>query len=296
MKSKVALIGSTSFLAKYLIQCSSNNFEFSGFGRTNINREIEHFDFDYPSIDIDYNKLLNFDAIVICAARGIKNDSNAIDIYELNAFFPIRVVTYLNENRFKGKLITFGSYFEIGNNKIRKSFTEKELLNSCLEVPNNYCISKRILSNYFRSIKINFQYFHLILPTIYGIGEDGKRLIPYIVNSLKKNEKPKLTNGKQVREYIHARDLVALIFVLIEGHDIQSGIYNVPGNEILQIKDIVSIALNEFNLTNDAIETSKERYDQSMLYLSLNASKIKIAVPNWHPTISISTSIKEYIN
>jgi nucleoside-diphosphate-sugar epimerase len=295
MKNKVAVIGSTSFLAKYLIQYNKNTFDFSGFSRTNTSGEIEHFIFDYPSMDIDYSKLLAFDAIVVCAARGLKNDSKVIDIYNLNTFFPIKLATYLNENEFRGKLITFGSYFEIGNNSVQKLFKEEEVLNSTFEVPNNYCVSKRILSSYFKSVRLNFQHFHLILPTIYGVGEDHKRLIPYVINSLKNNEKPKLTSGKQVREYVHAKDIADLISLLLQENNFQPGIYNVPGNEILPIKDLVSVILKEFDLTNEAIQISKERYDESMLYLSLNAAKLKAMIPNWHPSISISTSIKDYI-
>ena len=42
-------------------------------------------------------------------------------------------------------------------------------------VPNDYCISKRLLTRYINSSSQSFKHIHLILPTIYGEREGKHR-------------------------------------------------------------------------------------------------------------------------
>ncbi len=298
---RVAILGSNSFLAKYIIrELVFNNIKPVLYG-TSCSLEFPLLNFTlfkFPEHQIDYSDLLGFDAIIYTAGAGIQTDRNETPqiIYELNSFIPIRLSNRLAANNYKGKLITFGSYFEIGSEIKKKYYSEDEIVASLNKAPNDYCASKRLLSRYLSSSPQTPYFYHLILPNIYGKGENIQRLIPYLINALKNNEKIKLTSGEQVRQYIHAADIAKTVLDIIK-ENYPKGFYNVCRTETIQIKDLVRKIFvlcgqrDRFNNLN--VFGSKERSDTTMPYLLLNNAKA-INTFRYQPLISIEEGIKTY--
>jgi nucleoside-diphosphate-sugar epimerase len=295
MQTKIALIGSDSFLAGYLYEQLKLNHIVFGYSRLNKLGIENYCTFDYPKLSLDFNSLLEFEVIIYCAGSGIQAGVGEDVIYGLNTFFPIEIANFLSKNKFKGKLVTFGSYFEIGNNSEEKAFSENEVITSLLSAPNQYCVSKRLLTRFFQSADLGIQYFHLVLPTIYGKGENSNRLIPYLINTLLQSKEPKLTSGLQTRQYIHAKDVADLVEIILTEKEIQAGVYNTPSYETIQIKDIVLTVYKKLNNSNEPSWNLAQRYDQTMMYLALNPSKLRSIFPSWKPIHSIQTSIQEYL-
>lgn len=294
MQNNIAIIGSDSFLARYLIENLAPDHKIVGYSRSNHSQLRQHVPFDYPGNDIDFEKLLAFDAIIYCSGSGIQAGRADDFVFELNTYLPINLALYLNKHDYQGKYLTFGSYAEIGNNQEEKAFSESELLTSLLAAPNNYCVSKRLLSRFFQSANLKIKHFHLILPTIYGNGENPNRLIPYLINCLKTEQKPKLTGGHQTRQYIHAKDAAALFRELLASENAPSGIYNVPCYETRLVKDIITSIYSAMQIVQSEKPDGLQRYDESMKYLALDASKLTAQFPEWQPVISILDSIEEY--
>lgn len=295
MHDKIALIGSDSFVARYVYQQLKGNCKVTGFSRRNILQLDNHIQFNYPERPIDFKMLFDFDTVIYCAGGGIQGKEEDESVYQLNTFLPISMSLYLNNKLYKGKLITFGSYFEIGNNSIEKEFDENDVITSNMSVPNHYCLSKRLLSRFFQGGNFSFKHYHLILPTIYGKGENSNRLIPYLVNTLMEGKEPNLTSGCQVRQYIHASDLSQLVEIIIKS-EVASGVYNVPCYETVRISDLVKTIYSVFDINYSEKNETMQRYDESMQYLALNCAKIKNTISNWKPTISVASSINNYIN
>src|SRR6185312_1719393 len=210
-------------------------------------------------------------------------------IYELNSLIPIRLATILLANNFKGKLITFGSYFEIGNEIRERYYSENEVVASLNEVPNHYCTSKRLLSRYLSSRPQALNFYHLILPNIYGKVENTQRLIPYLINAMANNEEIKLTRGEQVRQYIHVSDIAKTVLDIIK-EVYPPGLYNLCRNEAIRVKELAKKIVDfcgktdEFNGLN--LFGQKERNDTAMPYLLLNNTKA-INSFRFQPKISI---------
>ncbi|MCE7058638.1 NAD(P)-dependent oxidoreductase [Dyadobacter sp. CY343] len=296
MPDKIAIIGSDSFLATYLVKDLSADHELVGYSRHNHNRLQNHVSFDYPKQKLDLDQLLDFNTVIYCAGSGIQAGQGEAHVYELNTYLPLEIALFLNTHAFKGTYITFGSYAEIGNNGVQKAYNEQDVLTSTLPVPNNYCVSKRMLSRFFNSANLNIRYLHLILPTIYGKGENPNRLIPYLVNALINKEVPKLTSGYQTRQYIHMKDVAALLRLLITSLEASSGIYNVPCYETRLVRDIIETIYKELDAGNSITPASLQRYDETMKYLELDSEKIRSQFPDWKPAISIVDSIGEYLD
>ncbi|WP_051663872.1 NAD-dependent epimerase/dehydratase family protein [Dyadobacter crusticola] len=296
MRTEVAVIGSDSFLSIDLVKTLSAKYQITGFSRNNSQKLAEHVVFDYPKTKIDFDALLRFDHIIYCAGSGIQAGKGEDFVYELNTYLPLEIALFLNKHSFEGKYITFGSYAEIGNNTVDRAYTEDDLLMSRLPVPNNYCVSKRLLSRFFDSANFSTRFFHLILPTIYGKGENSMRLVPYLVSSLTNKQKPKLTGGHQKRQYIHSKDVASLLDALLQSDDVPAGIYNVPSYETQFVKDIIVSIYAALGADESLSPDSLQRYDETMKYLELDFTKMKNQFPWWKPTISILDSIEEYLN
>lgn len=299
---KIAIIGGNSFLGKQLFlrlvgankQASFHIFGSSIEAKWIENDSITFHQYVFPNAALDYRLLSTFDAIYFCSATGVQSNMVVTEemIYGLNTFEPIKVAIELEKNNFKGRFITFGSYFEIGSNTIEKNFSENEVVFAQGNVPNHYCNSKRMLSRYVSGNLHKINWFHFVLPTIYGPTENPMRLIPYLINSILNNEPIKVTSGTQLRQYIHIDDVVDLI-VKILNEDSKGSIYNVAPLESISIKELIETIFDTMNYNADNVSIIN-RVDENMKFLALDTTKTK-EVFNWQPKISLIEGIKTYL-
>lgn len=293
---KIAIIGSNSFLAKEIFHSSKlNAHNFALYGISNDYYNSDFTFFKYPESPLNFDSLLIYDLIIYCAGAGIQSNlKESTDlIYELNTFLPIRMFNYLHAANYKGKVITFGSYFEIGENSDLTPFTEKMILESQLKLPNEYCISKRVVSRFNSSKLFSFSHYQLFLPTIYNKNENPLRLIPYVINNVKNNKEMEFTEGSQIRQYLHTDDLVSFIKMLIE-KDIEPGFYNLAPEEYYTVKELVKMI---FELLDKPFVESyfgrKEGRDESMKMLCLDNTKMKNL--GFKAEIDLENGIRRYL-
>lgn len=301
MGQTISIIGCNSFLAKHLIQDLYVRKNLTLYGRKLNIQENDKFgaqfiEFDFPETRLNLESILASDVIIYTAAAGVQasNTTSNLNSYSINTFLPIEIIDYLTHNKYKGKVITFGSYFEIGNNNDTYKFSEAEVSSSNLPIPNSYCDSKRLLTRYYNNGQFDINWYHLIIPSLYGYGEDNKRLIPYVINGLLNSEQLKLSPGHQIRQYLHVSDLVSLINQIIDA-DLNADIYNVTGpDDPIAIKDLTSqifALLDKPFAKNEEIATR----DQSMAYLALDNAKLKAALSNWSANVSLIEGLKTYL-
>lgn len=303
MGKKISIIGANSFLAAYLIEAllDDESVELNLFARrkkdySDYKAKVNQLPFNYPADTINFDYLLGSDVILYCAASGVQA-SNLMDIneiYEINLSLPIRIINHLNANSFDGKWISFGTYFEIGDNAALQSYSEKEVVASNLPVPNHYCCSKRLLSRFIDCQQFTIKAWHLILPTIYGAKENRQRLIPYVVETLKKQELPLLSAGTQIRQYVHCQDVVKLLNTIIDT-DPPHGIYNVTAAETIAVKDIIVAVFSLFDKDPTDSLGAKNSRDESMKVLQLDSAKISREIPNWYPRIGLTEGLQDYL-
>ncbi|RYE13538.1 MAG: NAD(P)-dependent oxidoreductase, partial [Sphingobacteriaceae bacterium] len=243
-----------------------------------------------------FSDLLTCDAIVYCAATGVQANkaTDTALVYEINAFLPIKILNYLNDNNFVGTWVSFGSYFEIGNNDAEHYFTETDVIASELPVPNHYCSSKRLLTRFISNGLGTAKMFHFILPTIYGSRENPARLIPYIVDALKADRTVQLSAGTQIRQYLHCKDVASLVNLVISS-SYESGIYNVANGTPIKISDLVKSVFHLFKRNADSSLGTLSTRDESMKFLALDIKNLSIQFSHWEPTISLQAGISEYL-
>lgn len=232
---------------------------------------------DIGSIIID---LLDSDIVVYAAGAGIQADlkESASVIYNLNVWAPISLCNGLRERGFKGRLVTFGSYFEMGETQEKRMFTETDILSSNCKAPSDYIVSKRLFSRFVDSYSHDFTHWHFILPTIYGPGENSMRLIPYTIDAMINKKPLLLTDGYQTRQYLYVEE-VAKVLELSINKKLPSGIYNIQGNDTLSVRDLVALICQSLGVDIPiGYFGSKKRSDTVMSYLALDGNKLYSAL------------------
>jgi nucleoside-diphosphate-sugar epimerase len=272
---KIVLFGSNGLMAtSFGICCNDRGYPLTVFGRTAPKYyEAQRFvEVDLVKDQFDFSQLLDADLIVYTASGGVQAHlkESTFSIYKLNLYVPVDIFNYLKNSGYKGVYINFGSYFEIGENQIDKAIDEVGIINSLLKCPNDYIVSKRMLTRFFSSITSPFKSYHFILPTIYGQRESKQRIIPYTLKAIRNKKEPIFTSGDQVRQYIYVDDLVAILFKVLE-LNIDAGIYNVPCTEEFTIKNLVRLLYSLHNLDMpEKVFGRMERYDVGMKVLQLD--------------------------
>lgn len=290
---KIAIIGSNSFLAQS-IQKHASKHKLIGFARKS------EWPFDYPSHGVEslnFDLLLEFDLIVYCAGAGIqpRHSESKNTIEALNFDQPQQLIHRLQESNYQGQLITFGSYFEIGNSGQKTPFTETELIASSNSLPNVYCESKKKLTNYIneKQSTTTFKHLHLILTNVYGVGENENRLLPYLARSFKAGQEVLLTSGEQVRQFTHIDDVAK--FILNSKSRSLNGVLNFSNPEITTVRSVIETfaKLMEYPKEKLKFDTAYRR-DTGMEFLALNTNKLQQILPGFE-FVTLEVGLTEYI-
>ncbi|NVJ47139.1 MAG: NAD(P)-dependent oxidoreductase [Cytophagia bacterium] len=295
----VAVLGHSSFLGSHLIDRmrTEPDNRVVLFGRKRPDSDEKYVFFESPGMSHISEQLLTFDHIFYLVAAGVQRGSKSDDqlTFEVNLYEVIRLSLFLQAHKFRGTLTTFGSYFEIGQSQIKTSYDELYLATHTNLQPNAYCSSKNLLTRFLTINQMSYTHYHLVLPTIYGVGENPNRLMPYILKEIKDQKKLYFSSGTQTRQYLHVRDLVSLICDHLLKGKLNPGIYNVSASNTLTIKELVNEVLKKAGCKNEASFGENEFRDENMPFLALDDTKLKAEV-KWVPQIAIKDGIKEYYN
>ena len=245
--------------------------------------------------ELDSTPLMDSDIIVYAIGAGIQ--SNLKEgfnlIYNLNVTAPVTICNKLKELDYKGCFVTFGSVFEMGETKETKFFTEEDVLTSTAPAPSDYVVSKRMLTRFVTSYKHDFIHWHFIIPTIYGPGENPKRLIPYTINAIKNGEELHFTAGDQTRQYICVDEVPRMLEMAFE-RKLPSGMYNIQGKETLTVKEIVELLHKGLGKeVPEGCFGTAQRTDVGMKYLALDGKKLYQSI-GFTASITIAEMIESY--
>lgn len=242
---------------------------------------------DLLNDEIDYDSLLKSDLIIYASGAGVQAALNTKSelMFHLNLHVPIKICNKLKEYNYKGIYISFGSYMEIGLNADENiSFDETQIKLSPLLVTNDYALSKRLLTRFMGDLFAPYQFWHFILPNIFVKDEEGTRLIPYVLDYLRKTSNgelcdlPRFSSGEQIRQYISLEDIGMVILSCIK-YNICSGIYNIGGGEVMSIKELITRLFNYYNLPiSDKMFSKEVRRDGDIKSLKINGKKLENAI------------------
>lgn len=276
---KISILGCNGFLSTAMAKYANQRgwtLDMYGLDEPQGHKYDKFVQCNLMDAELDCSPLWDSDIIVYAIGAGIQaNLKEGFNlIFNLNVTVPVAICNKLKELEYKGVFVTFGSVFEMGETKEGKFFTEEDVLTSAAPAPSDYVVSKRMLTRFVTSYKHDFTHWHFVIPTIYGAGENPKRLIPYVVNAIKNNEELHFTAGDQTRQYVHVSEVPRLLELAYE-KNLPSGMYNIEGKETLTVKQLVALIHRKFDKdVPDNCFGTVQRADVGMKYLALNGSKL----------------------
>lgn len=298
----IAVIGSSSFLGKNILQSlSAENISTILFSRQKNSLNNPWYKYNHPECPLNYDRLAKCETIYYCAGAGIQPGNSDLPsvVEELNFKEPVRLINNLIQRGYSGKLVMFGSYFEIGNNNDLYYYTEEEIINHSNVLSGTYGRSKHQLTMYISETlkkRLPFTLQHFILSNVYGYGENEKRLIPYLIISAMKGNPINLTSAFQVRQYTHVKDISNFLKYNLKNNI--SGIFNLSVKKIHSIKEVVDLTIfllrKNLKITPQIHFGSVSKQDETMKFLALDISKLNKYF-NFHPEISLEDGIKDYV-
>lgn len=295
---KISILGTNGFLSTAIAKYANEvgwTLDMYGLDEPVGHKYDKYYKVNLMDSELDCSCLMESDLIIYAIGAGIQ--SNLKEgfnlIYNLNVTAPVSICNKLKEQNYQGHFVTFGSVFEMGETNEERFFTEEDILTSFCTAPNDYTVSKRMLSKFVASYKHDFTHWHFYIPTIYGAGENPKRLIPYVINAIRNGEELHFTAGDQTRQYIHVNEIPRILALALE-NNIPSGLYNIQGKETVTVKEIVSEIHHAMGKeVPDGCFGGVKRADVGMKYLALNGKKLYDAT-GFEASIKIVDAIDTY--
>lgn len=295
---KISILGTNGFLSTAIAKYANEagwNLDMYGLDEPRSHKYDNFYKVNLMDTALDCSGLLASEIIIYAIGAGIQSnlkEGNDL-IYNLNVTVPVRICNALKAAGYQGKFITFGSVFEMGETTEERFFTEEDIQTSLAVAPNDYTVSKRMLTRFISSYKHEFTHWHFIIPTIYGESENPKRLIPYTINAIKNGEELHFTAGDQTRQYIHVSEVPRMIGMAYE-KNIPSGIYNIQGKETVTVKEIVTLIHKVLGKqVAEGCFGSAQRADVGMKYLALDGRKLK-SLTGFETIVRLEEVIKHY--
>lgn len=295
---KISILGTNGFLSTAIANYANEagwNLDMYGLDEPVSHNYDNFYKVNLMDAELDCSGLVDSDIIIYAIGAGIQaNLKEGFNlIYNLNVTAPVTICNKLKELGYKGRFVTFGSVFEMGETREERFFTEEDVLTSTCTAPNDYTVSKRMLSSFVSSYKHEFTHWHFYIPTIYGAGENPKRLIPYVINAIRNGEELHFTAGDQTRQYVHVSEVPRMMALAYE-KGLSSGLYNIEGSETMTVKEIVTLIHNAIgkDVPNGCFGTA-QRADVGMKYLALDGTKLRDAI-GFEASTSIINVINDY--
>ena len=295
---KISILGTNGFLSSAIAKFANKEgwtLNMYGLEEPTGHKYDAFYKINLMDSDLDCSSLLDSNIVIYAIGAGIQaNLKEGFNlIYNLNVTAPVTICNKLKELDYRGCFVSFGSYFEMGETKESRFFTEKDILTSTCPAPNDYTVSKRMLSKFVASYKHDFTHWHFYIPTIYGAGENPKRLIPYVINAIRKGEELNFTAGDQTRQYVHVSEIPRMLALAYE-KNLPSGLYNIEGKETLTVKEIVSLIHHAMGKeVSEGCFGSVQRADETMKYLALDGRKLFEEI-NFTSIINIKDILNTY--
>ncbi len=134
----------------------------------------------------------------------------------------------------------------------------------------------------------------LRLFAAYGPMDDPNYLIPYVIHTLLKGDKPALTSGEQCWDYLYVRDVVTAIWSLATSPEAH-GIFNLGSGAAVNVRYLVKCISDLIN-PDLPIGFGELAYAPDQIMLLQADIRRLIRATNWVPAVSLAQGLQETVS
>jgi len=293
---KLLVIGGTGFIGKQIaIEASRRKWNTLVISKNIPKDPIKNKYIKYKKIDIQNHSScktlgkLNFDYVINASgyvdhSNFSTNGHNVIDQHFIGI---INLIKILNRKKIK-KFIQLGSSEEYGD---IKNLTEQSK-----EKPKTpYAFSKLATTNFLQMLYSSEKFPSVILRIFltYGQTQKNNRLIPYVINQCKNDNKFKILSSNYIRDFCHINDVINGIFLCLLSNKSSGKIYNIGSGKGMKIKTLVRLIQKEIkNGKPIFLDNKSKKEERNKLVADIREIKKDIY---WYPKISTQEGIKKII-
>lgn len=293
MKKKILIIGGTGFIGKNLIiQLESKKFKIFSISKNSkkfpFKKKVTQIKCDISKKNEIEKKLKNIDIEYVINLGGYIDHRKKIETIGAHFNGVKNLVNFFKKKKIN-LFIQIGTSLEYGN--IKSPQNEKNYK----KTKSYYASAKKKASDYILNMnkKENFPFIILRLYQVYGPHQNNLRLLPQIINACLKNENFAVTNGIQLRDFMHVDDLINLIKKILESR-VKNKIFNVGSGKPVKVKKIIKKINTKIKKGLPLFGKIKMRRDESKS-LYPNISRVK-KFYKWKPKIELSQGLTKTID
>jgi len=120
--------------------------------------------------------------------------------------------------------------------------------------------------------------------TPYGPGDSPERLVFSVINALRSGRSVEVSDGRQVRDFIHIDDVADLLCQLLLA-DIP-GVFNVGSGQGTSVREVVTTLATALNQAANIRFGARPRYPGEPSKLVADKTKVRAAL-GWKPRIAL---------
>ncbi len=235
------------------------------------------------------------DVVFNLAASGVsQEDSDPEIMLEGNVNLVMNLLLAIRQWKIR-QFVHAGSCSEYGLPMGREPLTEQHPLHPI----SLYGAAKAasVLYGSALSARFNIPFVTLRLFGVYGIGEGPRRLMPYIIDHLRRDEPVDVTPGEQVRDYLYIDDVVeAFLRAANSGdHRERPGIYNVCSGMPVSVRDVGETVAKAMDKPPQLLQWGKRPYRPDEPMWMVGDNRRFVEATGWSPGVSLSEGIGRMI-
>jgi nucleoside-diphosphate-sugar epimerase len=128
---------------------------------------------------------------------------------------------------------------------------------------------------------------------VYGPGQRGTSLIPYIIDCVRKGENPEIKTPWAKNDFVYVEDVARAITAIVRESK-KDGVYNIGSGSSTSVQQIVEIVCNKFNSPEKCSKIANAT-DSPVVDFYADISKIRSDI-GWEPQIGIGEGIGKIID
>jgi len=205
------------------------------------------------------------------------------EMFNTNVLGAVNLLEAAREAKVKMFVNTSSCFvYKASRNRLRED--------SALEPLNLYALTKisaeETCSFYSEKYGLRCVTFRIFAP--YGPGDHKRRLIPCIIESFLKKERPKMTSGKQKWDFVYVDDIVDAYLSLLDASSLPSGheILNIGTGVAVTVREIGSQLKKIMKSDLEPVWSVVPHRKNEVWFISADISKAK-RVLGWSPKIQI---------
>lgn len=242
---------------------------------------------DLSDVSTWENKLEKFmpDAAVHLAWDGIPNDYSP-EMSAKNLRNSLNLMISLSKIECS-KIIVSGTCWEYGRKEGELDETIEPKPFKPLAIAKNslYQMTKELVKE--KNIDLIWARFFYI----YGSGRGKITLVPYIINSIKKNQKPEIKNPFSKYDFVYSEDVADALSMIIQKSD-KSAVYNIGSGKSTSILDISKMIYDKLNIPYNLEFHKQDNKHFDNFWADIKKIKNEIG---WEPKISLEDGIEKTI-